>query len=410
MWKLGDKYTTSEDDVMAHFGLKYPPMVKSFLDTDQYKFSMEQCYYHQFNEATAEWDFKSRNAKDYTHEDREEISKQLDAYCSLVFTNEELNYLSSKAWMKKDFINVLRDWRPHREEISVVNDEKTGLGIHTHGVQWKITMYEIPILTITAETYYRNHYNYSEMKESFYEKTFEKLSKHHSDLGKFSEFGTRRRVSFELQKWLVEQLMTHPSFVGTSNLLLAMRMNIPAVGTMAHEFIMTVGQGYPKHNPAYSNYFALKSWVKEYGTMNSVALTDTIGTDAFLKDFNSTFASIFCGVRHDSGDPFEWGDKMIEHYEQLGINPKTKTLMFSDSLNFDKASELTKYFQSRINVAFGIGTYLTGAQDVEPLNIVCKVVKVNSFDVAKLSDCEGKNMCRNMEYVDFLKNVISHRL
>ena len=409
MWKLGNGCTSSEVMVMRHFNLKYPPMVKSFLDTDQYKFSMEQCYYHQFNDATAEWAFKSRNAKDYTSEDIEEINKQLNAYCSLVFTKEELRYLASKPWMKKDFMDVLRDWRPHREEIVVSPDEKEGLSIMTHGIQWKITMYEIPILTITAETYYRNHFNYDEMKQAFIDKTLEKLSVHHDDLGKFSEFGTRRRVSFELQEWLVRKLVGHPSFVGTSNLLLAMKLGINAVGTMAHEFIMTVGQGYPKHNPAYSNHYALKAWVKEYGTMNAVALTDTIGTDTFLKDFDSVFATIFVGVRHDSADPFEWGHKMIAHYEKLGIDPKSKVLMFSDSLDFDKASKLTQCFKDKIGVAFGIGTYLTGAQDVEPLNIVCKVVKVNGLDVAKLSDCEGKNMCRNPEAIEFLKRTIAMR-
>lgn len=410
MWFINDTYTTSEEVVMKQFGLKYPPMVKSFLDTDQYKFSMQQCYFHQFNSASAEWDFKARNVTDYNEEDRAEISRQLDAYCALRFTDEELKYLASKLWVKPDYISAIRDWKPHREEIEVTDDSQTGLGIHTHGTQWQITMYEIPILTIAAETYYRNHYNYDNMKAAFMTKTLEKI-KNAPEMSPFSEFGTRRRVSFELQKWLVEQLRksTLP-FSGTSNLLLAMKLNVPSVGTMAHEFIMTVGQGYPEHNPAYSNYYALKAWVKEYGTMNGIALTDTIGTEIFRKDFNSTFASIFKGVRHDSGNPYDWGNEMLNMYHEMGIGPKTKVLMFSDSLDFDRAHQLTDYFGRSTNVAFGIGTFLTGAQDVEPLNIVCKVVKVNGLDVAKLSDCDGKCMCRNPDAIDHLKNEIVWRL
>jgi nicotinate phosphoribosyltransferase len=183
-----------------------------------------------------------------------------------------------------------------------------------------------------------------------------------------------------------------------------------SVGTMAHEFIMTVGQGYLKHNPAFSNWYALDAWVKEYGTMNGIALTDTIGTDVFLRDFKKTFATVFSGVRHDSGDPFAWGDKIIAHYKSLGIDPMTKTLMFSDGLNLKKATELNEYFKGKAQVAFGIGTDWSGPQGIDALNIVCKVAIVNGLDVAKLSDAEGKNMCRNPAAIEHLKNEIAWRM
>lgn len=155
---------------------------------------------------------------------------------------------------------------------------------------------------------------------------------------------------------------------------------------------------------------ALDAWVKEYGVLNGIALTDTITTDCFLKDFQLTYATLFSGVRHDSGDPYEWGEKVIAHYESLGINPKTKTLLFSDSLDFERADKLFRHFHDRVNVAFGIGTYLSNDTDVPALNIVMKTTKCNGMDVAKVSDVTGKGMCKNPEYVDYLNRCIDWRM
>lgn len=424
MWKINGKLTADEAEVMKAFNLKYAPMCKSLLDTDQYKDSMRQCYLHQFSSDHATWDFKARNVGDaashekYTEEDREEIKRQLNAFCALRYDNDELEWLcdsEKRPWIHHNYIETIRDWRPHIEDITVEDDPISGLAIHTKGVQWKVSFYEIPILEIAAEVYYRNHYNYDEMVKRFKEKTNEKIDFIKRGIykpGTFSEFGARRRVSFELQDWLVGRLIEEnvPGFIGTSNMYLAKKHGVKAIGTMAHEFIQTVGQGRLYHNPAYSNWFALDAWVKEYGTMNGIALTDTIGTEVFLKDFRKTFATLFSGVRHDSGDPYAWGDKMIEHYKSLGIDPMTKTLMFSDGLNLKKATELNEYFKGKAKVAFGIGTDWSGPQDVEPLNIVCKVAIVNGLDVAKLSDAPGKNMCRNPEAIERLKNEIAWRL
>jgi len=431
MWLINGKLTDDENVVMVAFDLKYPPMVKSPLDTDQYKKSMKQTYLHQFSDAHATWDFKARNVGDgtkhekYTEEDRIEIKKQIMAYCALVYTEAELAFLGDpvkRPWIHNNFIEVERDWRPHLEDFEVLEDEKTGLAIHTKGVQWKISDYEIPVLEIAAETYYRNHYDYEQLVKDFKEKTLEKIDYIKRGIfrpGAFSEFGARRRVSFELQDWLVKTLVEaakdpdfakNAKFVGTSNMFLAMKYGIMSVGTMAHEFIMTVGQGYLKHNPAFSNWYALDAWVKEYGTMNGIALTDTIGTDVFLRDFKKTFATVFSGVRHDSGDPYAWGDKIIAHYKSLGIDPMTKTLMFSDGLNLKKATELNEYFKGKAQVAFGIGTDWSGPQGIDALNIVCKVAIVNGLDVAKLSDAEGKNMCRNPAAIEHLKNEIAWRM
>lgn len=431
MWEINGKLTDDESEVMKAFNLKYAPMVKSPLDTDQYKKSMKQAYLHQFSGDHATWDFKARNVGDaashekYTAEDREEIKNQIRAYCALRYTKEELAFLGdpvSRPWIHNNFIEVERDWKPHFEDFEIEDDPISGLAIHTKGVQWKISDYEIPVLEIAAETYYRNHYDYEKLAKDFKEKTEEKLRFMREGIyapGIFSEFGARRRVSFELQDWLIGRLVEEKKhnavgpiqgFIGTSNMYLAMKYSVTAVGTMAHEFIMTVGQGHLYHNPAYSNWFALDAWVKEYGTMNGIALTDTIGTDVFLKDFRKTFATLFSGVRHDSGDPYAWGDKMIAHYKSLGIDPLTKTLMFSDGLNLKKATEINKYFKGKAKVAFGIGTDWSGPQEIEALNIVCKVAIVNGLDVAKLSDAPGKNMCRNPEAIERLHKEIDWRM
>mgnify|MGYP003314536737 CR=1 FL=1 len=179
---------------------------------------------------------------------------------------------------------------------------------------------------------------------------------------------------------------------------------------MAHEWIMCVGQGNHKHNPAYSNWFALDAWVKEYGVLNGTALTDTITTDCFLRDFQLTYATLFSGVRHDSGCPYEWGDKMIAHYKSLGIDPTTKTLLFSDSLDFDRAQKIYNHFRGRINVSFGIGTFLSNDTNVDPLNIVIKLQYVNDHPVAKLSDNPGKAMCQDTSYLHYLKSAVDWRL
>lgn len=424
MWKINGVYTVDETAVQDHFSLKYPPIVKSLLDTDLYKFTMLQVYVHQWSSDHATWDFKARNVGEgtkhekYTAEDREEIRKQITAYCSLHFEKDELKWLSDpikRPWIHHNFTEYLEDWVPHLEHFSIEDDPKTGLTIHTAATQCKCSPYEIPVLEIAAEVYYRNHYDYDAMAKAFKEKTLEKIAKIKDGIykpGIFSEFGARRRVSYELQDWLVKTLKENkvPGFIGTSNVHLARKYDLTAVGTMAHEFIMSVGQGHQYYNPAYSNWFALDSWIKEYGTMNGIALTDTIGTDVFLRDFKKTFATVFSGVRHDSGDPYAWGDKMIAHYKNLGIDPMTKTLMFSDGLNLEKATALNEYFKGKAKVAFGIGTDWSGPQNIEPLNIVCKVAIVNGLDVAKLSDAPGKNMCRNPAAIEHLKNEIAWRM
>ena len=397
-----------------------PQIITSLLETDMYKFSMGQVIFHQFSDYKTTWAFKCRN-KDvfFTPEMVEEIRSQIRAYCSLHFLEEELQYLDNILWIKGSYVDFLRLWHPRYEDFEITADGDCGLSIETRGTWLNTSMYEIPTLAIVNEVYFRMQYDYDRLISVYKEKLEEKVHWLEQAEGKysltaFSEFGLRRRLSAEAQELAVKRLSTakyaNSAFVGTSNVYLAMKTGTVPTGTMAHEYIMCAGQGNHRHNPAYSNWYALNAWIKEYGVLNGIALTDTITTDCFLRDFQLTFAILFSGVRHDSGDPYEWGDKMIQHYKELGIDPMTKTLLFSDSLNFEKANDLRKYFQGKTKIAFGIGTYISNDTDVEPLNIVMKTVKCNGQDVAKLSDVDGKGMCQNPEYEDYLRRCIDWRL
>lgn len=422
MWKIEDKMTSIKEDVKKFFELKYEPIVHSLLDCDLYKFSMGQCYHHQFDNITAEWDFKARNVgvglkhEKYTADDIEEIKNQIKAYCALRFDKDDLKYLGQRCvWIHQDYLNFLSFWHPRFEDFKISSDSPSGLKITFSGVQEYVTYYEIPLLEICAEVYYRNHYDYNKLFNDYKKETYDKINKLKNgeyDLATWSDFGCRRRLSYEAEDWMIKTLLEEkaPGFIGTGCVDLAKKYGIAPVGTCAHEFFMTVGQGREGYDPAYSNKFALEAWVKEYGILNGIALTDTIGTDVFLKDFQLTYATLFNGVRHDSGDPYEWGEKIIAHYKKLGIDPLTKTLLFSDSLDGERATKIKKYFEGKCKVAFGIGTWWTAPQKIEALNIVAKTAIVNGKDVAKLSDAPGKNMCRNPEYIDYLKRTIEWRL
>ena len=289
-------------------------IITSLLETDAYKFSMGQAIYHQFSDFKTTWSFKCRNEDvHFTKEMVDEIKRQLLLYTELRFKEEELEYLHNITWIKGSYVDFLRLWKPRYEDFTITQDAECGLSIETKGTWLNTSMYEIPTLAIVNEVYFRMAYDYDHLMDSFRERLDDKIAKLEAgeyDLAAFSEFGMRRRLSGEAQDLAVKRLkeakLGNSKFVGTSNVYLAKKYGITAVGTMAHEWIMCVGQGNHKHNPAYSNWYALDAWVKEYGVLNGTALTDAITTDCFLKDFQLTYATLFSGVRHDSGSPFEW--------------------------------------------------------------------------------------------------------
>lgn len=401
--------------------MKFEPIIKSLLENDLYKFSQGQMIYHQFPEYRTKWEFRCRN-KDvvFTPEMIGEIREQIDAYCGLRFTEDELDYLRTIKWLKPAYIDFLRLWHPRRQDIFVNwTEDGCGLEIWTEGSWLNTSPLEVPILAIVNEVYYREKYGaeYPKLEGVFMYRLKEKAEwlKMH-DIGTFSEFGLRRRFNGELQDKVVALLKKYAptwprsKFVGTSNVYLAKKHGLTPVGTMAHESLQCVGQGDPSKNPAYSNRFMMEAWVKEFGIDNGIMLTDCLSTDLFLMDFDRTYATLFSGVRHDSGDPFAWGEKILAHYEKLGIDPQTKTLLFSDSLNFEKAAKIYEHFRNECKVAFGIGTYLANDAGVEPLNIVMKVTQCNGGSVAKISDEPAKSVCTDTAYIEYLKRTMDWRI
>lgn len=398
--------------------------------TDAYKLSMAYVIYHLYRKYKTGWSFKFRNMKDHLavmtpakmQEWVEEIQKEINHLATLRWTEDEILFISKKMpWLTLDgglFLDWLRNFQVKTEDI-LVFIENGELRIETdEKASWlQSTFYEIYILVIVNETGLRLFYNYDELLESHKrntDKKFEKLLSGEYVLGAVSEFGLRRELSEEAQEYVIKKFMAHrdelnakgTNYVGTSNVYMSMKYGTTPIGTMAHEFIMGVGQGDPSKNPAYSNRFAMESWTQIYGVLNGIFLTDTITDKMCRMDMDFKFASSFKGVRNDSGDPIEWGENWIKHYEKLGIDPKTKTLLFSNSLDFKRADEIYRHFAGRVNVAFGIGTYLSNDTFVNPFNIVMKMTTCNGHPVAKISDDAGKGMCKSEEFVNFLMKAI----
>ena len=392
--------------------MKLSPVVVSLLDTDLYKFNMNQVMFHKHTNLNGTYIFKCRNqGVVFTPEMVEEINAQIDHLCTLRFSDEELDYLNSLRFIKSDYVEFLRLWHPIRKYVTCHGNPDGSLYIQVDGPLFSVMQFEIYLLEIVNEVYFRMKYNYLALVNSAQEKLVAKIAgfKTGKYNFKFAEFGCRRRLSREWQDYVVGELLKTGHCVGTSNVYLAMKYGCTPIGTYAHEYVQMY-QGVPGVTLAYTNKVAMEEWFDEFQGDNGTALTDTLGTDLFLMDFNKLQATCYTGVRHDSGDPIEWGEKIIAHYEKLGIDPKTKTLLFSDSLNFDKAEQIYNHFKDRINVSFGIGTFLSNDTHVDALNIVIKLQYVNGHPVAKLSDTPGKAMCQEPQYVEYLKNAVNYRL
>lgn len=391
--------------------MKLSPVVVSLLDTDLYKFTMNQVMFHKHTNLEGVYLFKCRTEDAvFTPEMVDEINAQIDHLCTLTFTDEELDYLSSLRFIKHDYVEFLRLWRPLRRYVRC-HLSGGELYIEVNGPLFSVMQFEIYLLEIVNEVYFRMTHNYLYLVESAREKLVAKMNGFRAGVYdfKFAEFGARRRLSREWQDYVVSDIIRDEHCVGTSNVYLAMKYGITPIGTYAHEYVQMF-QGVPGIQLACTNKVALEEWFDEYQGDLGTALTDTLSTDLFLEDFTKLQALCYSGVRHDSGDPYEWGEKMIAKYESYGIDPRTKMLLFSDSLDFDKAQKIHDHFKDRIKVSFGIGTFLSNDTCVRPLNIVIKLQYVNGHPVAKLSDTPGKTMCQDESYVGYLKNAVDYRL
>lgn len=395
--------------------MKLNPIVISLLDTDLYKFNMNQVMFHKHTDLTGEYVFKCRNeGVIFTKEMYNEINEQIDHLCELRFTNEELNYLRSIRFIKNDYVEFLRLWHPIRDYVKTSLSEDGQLDITVTGPLFSAMQFEIYLLEIVNEVYFRMNFDYMQLRRSAEDKLNQKIEDFNNGKYnfKFAEFGCRRRLSREWEDEVINRLsseLINNNMVGTSNVYFAMKYHLTPIGTYAHEFVQMY-QGIDSIPLAYTNHYALQDWYDEYKGDNGTALTDTITTDLFLLDFDRANANNYSGVRHDSGDPYEWGEKIINHYNKFGIDTKTKTLLFSDSLNFDKAQALYEHFKDRTKVSFGIGTFVSNDTCEKALNIVIKLQYVNGNPVAKLSDANGKSMCQDEEYLTYLRNAVDFRL
>ena len=392
--------------------MKLDPIIISLLDTDLYKFNMDQVIFHKHTDLCGQYYFKCRNKEIvFTAEMVDEINEQIDHLCSLRFKKEELNYLRSIRFIKNDYVEFLRLWHPIRDYVTVSRSDEGELNVVVDGPLFSAMQFEIYLLEIINEVYFRFLYDYDELLKSAEERLNEKIAKlNESYTFKFAEFGCRRRLSREWQDVVVRRLVKETDkCVGTSNVYLAMKYNLTPIGTYAHEYVQMY-QGIDKIPLAYTNHYAMRDWYDEYDGDNGTALTDTITTDLFLMDFNRSMVNNYSGVRHDSGDPYVWGEKIIAHYEKFGVDPKTKLLLFSDSLDFDRAQKLYDHFKDRVKVSFGIGTFCSNDTNVQALNIIIKLQYVNGRPVAKISDNPEKSMCRDEQYLDYLKRSVAFRL
>ena len=404
--------------------MKLDPIITHLTDIDAYKPNMGAVISRFYGIYTAKWALKIRNENvRFTPEMITEIKEQIDHFCSLKFTSEEIAGLKKNfTWLPPAYIiNNLKNWHPNREdihinEIGMIDYSNCGLMIEAEGTWLDTSLYEIAILAIVSEVWFAM--KCADQKDKldieFQKRTIDKFNGIKNgtyDIGTFSEFGTRRRYSKNMQEWLIKYILNEniPGFVGTSNIYFANKYGTKAIGSQAHELYCGVQQK-PGLDKAWTNAEILDKWNQVYKTRLGIALTDTLGSELFLKDFDENYATLFSGVRHDSGDPFWWGNLMINHYKKLGIDPKTKTLLFSDSLDFERATKIRKEFKDQINVAFGIGTFLTCDIGVEPLNVVFKMIECNGKPVAKLSNTRGKIMCRDNAYVDYLQRCIDWRM
>jgi len=384
-------------------------IITSLLDTDLYKFSMMQVVLHHFPAAQVEYRYKCRTPGINLSIYLDEIRAEIKALCKLRFTDAELAYLRGLRFIKSDFVDFLGLFHMPEKCITVSAGNVPGeIDITVKGPWLHTILFEIPVLAIVNEVYFRN-----ECREPDWREGRKRLqSKMHlvtddPAMAEFrvAEYGTRRRFS---KKWHEEVVTTMkaqmgPNFAGTSNVLLAMRHEVTPLGTMGHEYLQACQALGPRLRD--SQVFALEVWAKEYRGDLGIALSDVYGMDAFLRDFDMYFCKLFDGARHDSGDPFMWGERLLAHYQANRADPRTKTLVFSDSLTIPRAIELAQRFAGRCKVSFGIGTNLTNDLGHEPLQIVMKMVRCNDQPVAKVSDAPEKTMCDDPAYLAYLRQV-----
>lgn len=406
-------------------------IISSLLDTDLYKFTMMQVVLHHFPAALVEYRFQCRKRNIDLARYLPEIEAEIENLCTLYFTDDELAYLGRLPFLKSDFIDFLSLFRLNPKYISLSPSTKYPgeLDLSIKGPWLHTILFEIPILAIINEIYFRHAIQLDFIQESSDSKNIivssppnetlfhpgmemglsrlrDKIALLHGEPAcGIADYGTRRRFSRQWHQIVIEELRSRlaDQFRGTSNVYYAMKFDLLPLGTMAHEYLQACQALGPRLRD--SQIFAFEKWAREYRGDLGIALSDTYGMNAFLRDFDRYFCKLFDGARHDSGDPFIWAESLIAHYEKNRCDPKTKVLVFSDGLDIPKVLELFHRFHKRCLLAFGVGTNLTNDLGFRPLPIVIKMVTCNGQPVAKLTDSPDKNMCLDNDYLGYLRKV-----
>jgi nicotinate phosphoribosyltransferase len=384
-------------------------IIESLLDTDLYKFTMMQVVLHHFPTAQVEYRFKCRTAGVDLTPYISEIEREIGGLCGLRFSQRELDYLRSWRFLKSDFVDLLGLFHLDQRFVSVRTAASVAgeLDITIEGPWLHTILFEVPLLAIVSEVYFRNtrkNVDFTEGRQRLQTKIAQINAVPDPEF-RIADYGTRRRFSRQWQGEVLGTLkeLIGPKFVGTSNVHFALEHGLTPLGMMAHEYLQACQAVGPRLRD--SQVFAFNTWAREYRGDLGIALSDICGMDAFLRDFDLFFCKLFDGVRHDSGDPFEWGEKLIAHYQKMRIDPRSKVMVFSDSLDVPLAIRLYQYFKGRSQTAFGIGTNLTNDIGYRPLQIVIKMTRCNGQPVAKISDEPSKAMDYDPSYVAYLREV-----
>jgi nicotinate phosphoribosyltransferase len=392
------------------------PVVRSLLENDLYKFTMWQALLHSHPGALAEYTFVCRNQPAFPLADlKAAVDVELDRLCTLSFADDELAYLRGLRFMKSDFVDFLSVFRFQRRFIETRTEGEL-LRIEVKGPLVHVMAFEIFVLYIVNELYFRRLSTAPAVLATARQRLAAKVALLQSGRAALTEqsrpfvffdFGLRRRYSGAWHEEVVRTLAREVpgNFRGTSNVYFARQMGLTPIGTMAHEYLQAF-QAFGFRLRDFQKA-ALEGWVQEYRGDLGVALTDVVGMDAFLADFDLYFAKLFDGLRHDSGDPVVWAEQALTHYKRLNIDPLTKRLVFSDALDLPRAIALYRRFNGRVSTSFGIGTDLTNDTPHQAINIVMKITSCNGQPVAKLSDSPGKTLCDDQTFLAYLRQVFN---
>ncbi len=348
-----------------------------------------------YPDVMARYKFINRGEHQFPEGFAEELQKEINAMASLALTKDEKDFFTTNCpYLSPAYLDFLQGYRYDPNEVKITQNG-ADVEVHVEGYWYRTILWEVPILCLISEVFYKLTNAKRITNEEITKRTSDKVDLYNRLGVTVAEFGTRRRHSYEVHDVVMKELTNHKgkSFVGTSNVHFAHKYGVKPIGTHAHEWFMFHGARY---GFKIANSISLDRWVKVYYGDLGIALTDTYTSDVFFGQFDKKLSKLFDGVRHDSGDPIEFGEKTIAHYEKMGINPLFKTIIFSDGLNSEKVEMITKAFKGRIGLSFGIGTNLTNDTDLKPMNIVMKLTEISSIDikwtgVVKLSDEKNKH-------------------